>query len=54
MSVLTIIGFVIFALALVIDRFVHKLPNWLIVPAYVIAVACLVIGLVLAMRGRPT
>jgi len=46
MSPVTVIGTLILAVYIIIDKFIVQLPNWVAIPVLVIAVALLCFGLI--------
>ena len=48
MNVLIIIGIILGAAVIVTDRFIRRLPNWLAVVLYTLAVILIVAGMIIS------
>ena len=51
MSIFTIIGLFLLAGTILIDRYLRKLPNWLAIILYIIAVLLFLAGFVVSGRS---
>ena len=51
MSILIIIGIVLGACVTVVDRIVHKVPNWLAIVLYIVAVILIITGMIVGKRA---
>ena len=49
---LAVVGCGIGAALLIVDRHIHKIPNWLAIPLFILACGCMIAGAALgAARG---
>ena len=50
MNIMIVIGIVLGAGTRVVDRFLHRLPNWLAIMLYAIAVIMIIAGMVITRK----
>ncbi len=51
MNIMTIIGIVIGGSTIAIDRLLRKLPNWLAISLYIIAVILIIAGMIVSRKS---